>query len=64
MMRVDGRLGVMVDPENADELFHGLAEILRREKRVPEALAHFCFPRFEKQIRDLFATREAQGSKS
>lgn len=53
---VDGRLGVMVDPENADELFRGLAEILRREKRVPEALAQFGFPRFEKQIRDLFAT--------
>jgi glycosyltransferase involved in cell wall biosynthesis len=53
---VDGRLGVMVDPENPDELFRGLAEILRREKRVPEALAQFGFPRFEKQIRDLFAT--------
>ena len=53
---VDGELGVMVDPENADELFQGLQEILRREKRIPEALAEFGYPRFEKQIWDVFAT--------
>jgi phosphatidylinositol alpha-1,6-mannosyltransferase len=50
---VDGRLGVMVDPENPDELFRGLREILSREKGIPEALARFDFPRFEKQIWDL-----------
>ena len=50
---VDGRLGVMVDPENADELFQGLAEILRREKRIPEELAQFDFPRFREQIEEL-----------
>lgn len=53
---VDGRLGVMVDPENADELFQGLREILRREKRIPEALAQFDFPRFKEQIQELVAT--------
>lgn len=53
---VDGRLGVMVDPENSDELFKGLEEILRQDKRIPEALAQFDFPRFKKQIWDLFAT--------
>lgn len=52
---VDGRLGVMVDPENADELFQGLAEILRRKKRIPESLAQFDYPRFKEQVRDLFA---------
>ncbi|MEK6302319.1 MAG: glycosyltransferase family 4 protein [Acidobacteriota bacterium] len=60
---VDGRLGVMVDPENADELFQGLQEILRREKRVPEALAEFGFPRFEKQVWDLLANGKAQRAK-
>jgi phosphatidylinositol alpha-1,6-mannosyltransferase len=47
---VDGRLGVMVDPENSDELLSGLEEILSREKQVPECLSPFDFPRFISQI--------------
>ena len=58
---VDGRLGVMVDPENADELFQGLTEILRREKNVPAALAQFDFPRFKEQIETL-VVKGSQGS--
>jgi glycosyltransferase involved in cell wall biosynthesis len=50
---VDGRLGVTVDPENADELLRGLEELLSREKQVPECLAPFDFPRFKAQIEEI-----------
>lgn len=50
---VDGRLGVMVDPENADELLRGLEELLSRKKQVPECLAPFDFPRFKAQIEEI-----------
>ena len=52
---VDGRLGVMVDPESPEELLGGLEEILQRERRVPASLAPFDFPRFGRQIEELFA---------
>ena len=52
---VDGRLGVMVDPESPDELLEGLETILTREKRVPECLKPFDFPRFKRQIEELVA---------
>jgi glycosyltransferase involved in cell wall biosynthesis len=60
---VDGRLGVMVDPENADELLSGLEAILSREKHVPECLARFDFPRFETQIQAIFSDLEFGTSK-
>src|ERR1041384_2825502 len=50
---VDGRLGVMVDPDNPDELLDGLEKIMRREKRVPDCIKPFDFPRFEKQVEEL-----------
>jgi phosphatidyl-myo-inositol dimannoside synthase len=50
---VDGRLGVMVDPESPDELLSGLEEVLARGKQVPDSLVPFDFPRFTKQIEDL-----------
>jgi glycosyltransferase involved in cell wall biosynthesis len=53
---VDGRLGVLVDPEDADDLLRGLAAILASEKRVPDCLRPFDFPRFKTQIEDLFAS--------
>jgi glycosyltransferase involved in cell wall biosynthesis len=50
---VDGRLGVMIDPENTDELLDGLEEILERKKQVLDCLAPFDFPRFTRQIQEL-----------
>jgi len=55
---VDGRLGVMVDPESPDELLGGLEDILTRERRVPDCLEPFAFPRFLKQIDELIAISE------
>lgn len=52
---VDGRLGVMVDPESPDELLDGLETILQKGKHVPDCLARFDFPRFGRQIDELFA---------
>lgn len=51
---VDGQLGVMVDPEDPEELLNGLETILKREKQVPECLTPFDFPRFGKQVEELF----------
>jgi glycosyltransferase involved in cell wall biosynthesis len=50
---VDGKLGVMVDPENPEELLGGLEEILRRQKSIPDCIGPFDFPRFKKQIEEL-----------
>src|SRR5262249_27195287 len=50
---VDGQLGVMIDPENTDELLDGLEEILQRKKHVPDCLGPFDFPRFSRQIQEL-----------
>jgi phosphatidylinositol alpha-1,6-mannosyltransferase len=53
---VDGRLGAMIDPENTDELFEGLQEILKQEKHVPDCLTSFDFPRFTRQVQELVVT--------
>jgi glycosyltransferase involved in cell wall biosynthesis len=50
---VDGRLGVLVDPEDADDLLDGLARILGSERRVPRSICPFDFPRFKTQIEDI-----------
>src|SRR5262249_11857510 len=57
---VDGQLGVMIDPENTDELLEGLEEILRRKKHVPECLSEFDFPRFSRQIQELMTNADGR----
>lgn len=52
---VDGRLGLMVDPEKPDELLDGLEAILQKEKHVPDCIKPFDFPRFQKQVEELVA---------
>ena len=53
---VDGTLGVLVDPEEPEDLFDGLVRILRSEKRVPPAIAPFGFARFKAQVEELLAS--------
>jgi glycosyltransferase involved in cell wall biosynthesis len=53
---VDGRLGVIVDPEDQDDLFRGLVQILKSEKRVPDCLGPFDFSRFQMQVEDLLVS--------
>lgn len=50
---LDGELGLLVDPNDRDELLSGLREILKRRKKIPAALARFGFPRFRSQIESL-----------
>ncbi len=50
---VDGRLGVMVDPESPNDLLEGLEEILARDRQVPDCIKVFDYPRFENQIEQL-----------
>jgi len=52
---VDGRLGVMVDPDSPEELLGGLRQILRTPKQVPACLRPFDYPRFRQQVSELFA---------
>jgi phosphatidyl-myo-inositol dimannoside synthase len=54
---VDGRLGVVVDPESQAELLEGLSEIMRRERRVPELLQRFDYSRFTAQVKELFESQ-------
>jgi glycosyltransferase involved in cell wall biosynthesis len=53
---VDGQLGVLVDPEDTDELLEGLMRILGCEKRVLPGIEPFGFRRFQTQVEDLFAS--------
>ncbi|MGH9763533.1 MAG: glycosyltransferase family 4 protein [Blastocatellia bacterium] len=50
---LDGELGLLVDPNDSDELLAGLREILKRGKKIPAALARFGFQRFRSQIESL-----------
>lgn len=50
---VEGRLGVMVDPTDSEQLLGGLVEILSKEKGVPDAVKPFDFPRFKLQVEAL-----------
>lgn len=54
---VDGKLGVVVDPESPSELLEGLEEILTRERKVPEMLALFDYPRFTIQVKQLISSQ-------
>jgi len=53
---VDGKLGVMADPEDQGELLEGLLRILKNEKRIPACLRPFDFPRFQTQVEDLLVS--------
>lgn len=52
---LDGKLGVVVDPNNPVDLLNGLKQVLRMPKRVPEGIAAFAFDHFKMQIRDILA---------
>lgn len=50
---LDGKLGILVDPRNQDELVAGLRRLLAQEKSVSPELVRFDFPRFRLQIDEL-----------
>ena len=46
-----GKLGTLVDPSNAAELHAAIADALQhRERRIPEGLDYFAFPRFVERV--------------
>jgi glycosyltransferase involved in cell wall biosynthesis len=49
----DGRLGIMVVPDDVDALHEGILRLLDRSKAVPVDLASYDFPHFERQVRQL-----------
>ena len=51
----DGRLGILVDPRDPDEVGAGILAALERPKGVPEGLDDFHFDCFARRVRDLLA---------
>jgi phosphatidylinositol alpha-1,6-mannosyltransferase len=49
---VDGRLGVLIDPDDPADLLQGLIKILRTPKHIPDCLEPFNFPHFQRQFED------------
>lgn len=49
----DGRLGIMVDPDDVEALKTGILRLLALPKSVPDALAMYDFTFFKHQIRQL-----------
>jgi phosphatidyl-myo-inositol dimannoside synthase len=53
---LDGRLGVVVDPEDPDSIRLGILKALKRPRGVPPGLAHFAFDRFSDRLRSSLAS--------
>ena len=43
---MDGRIGLLVDPSNSEEISMGIKEAVRRPRAVPEELEYFSYERF------------------
>jgi glycosyltransferase involved in cell wall biosynthesis len=52
----DGRLGILVDPDNHAELAAGIGEALVMPKGVPQGLEYFHYDRFAERVQTLLAT--------
>jgi glycosyltransferase involved in cell wall biosynthesis len=51
---LDGKLGIVVDPRNGEELKAGILEALNRARGVvPPGLEHFSFENFERRLHAL-----------
>ncbi|RME61151.1 glycosyltransferase family 4 protein [Candidatus Parcubacteria bacterium] len=50
---MDGRLGVMVDPNDEQKLCAALNDVLGMPRKVPEGIQRFSYERFNKQVREL-----------
>ena len=50
-----GALGVVADPDNADQLLCALAEVLRRPRGVPGGLQYFSFENFAARVAAILA---------
>jgi glycosyltransferase involved in cell wall biosynthesis len=48
---LDGKLGLLVDPANPAEVRAAIADLLERgERKIPEGLEYFAFPRFVERV--------------
>jgi glycosyltransferase involved in cell wall biosynthesis len=58
----DGEMGILVDPDDPEELKKAIGEALARPRGVvPEGLAHFSFERFEQGLHRIFDRLSATG---
>ncbi|MES2056733.1 MAG: glycosyltransferase family 4 protein [Pseudomonadota bacterium] len=49
----DGEIGIAIDPTNPDELENAIFEALTRPKAIPEGLAYFGFPNFQRRLDEM-----------
>ena len=50
----DGQLGILVDPDNPEEIVKGILDALSdNERRAPDGLDYFSFENFQRRINDL-----------
>ncbi|MDM8553601.1 glycosyltransferase family 4 protein [Desulfococcaceae bacterium HSG7] len=47
---VNGKLGILVDPDNPDDIKTGILNALKRPKGVPEGLEYFSFQNFTQRL--------------
>lgn len=48
-----GMLGILVDPNDADDIRRGILEALRRPRQIPEELEYFSFNNFVRRVHAL-----------
>ena len=49
----DGDLGILVDPDDSKGIKQAILDALKRPKRVPAALEHFCYANFERRVHQI-----------
>jgi glycosyltransferase involved in cell wall biosynthesis len=50
----NGKLGVLVDPKNPEELKSEILRILEKSKHVPQGVDYFSYPNFEQRVHQVF----------
>lgn len=46
----DGELGILVDPNNPEEIMAGILEALKRPREIPKGLDYFSYQNFEQRL--------------
>lgn len=59
---LDGKLGVIVNPSDANDVVRGILETLRRPRGVPDGLAYFASGRFRERARLIVQSAWQKGS--
>ncbi|MBD3380278.1 MAG: glycosyltransferase [Candidatus Omnitrophica bacterium] len=50
---MEGKIGIMVNVEEREDLLKGMKELIKREKHIPEEIKQFSFPNFERKLKNI-----------